>query len=211
MISPLFQGFFLGASMILPIGAQNSHILNHGIKKNHHMLAATVCMLCDVILIGLGIFGGAKLISSSPLVFTLITWGGILFLLTYAMLSFKSAWQINAHNSLTSSNDEPSALTSKSKNKLAVLTTTLAITLLNPHVYLDTVMVLGSVGGQFAGHEKIAFAVGTMLASVIWFYSLAGAAAKLSPWLNQPKVQQVIDIIVGIVMCFIGYSLFLSL
>ena len=70
MLSPLLQGLILGAGMIIPIGAQNAHVLNHGIKRNHHFLAATICMLCDVILIALGVFGGAKLIATSP---TLVT------------------------------------------------------------------------------------------------------------------------------------------
>jgi L-lysine exporter family protein LysE/ArgO len=201
MISPLFQGLFIGASMIIPIGAQNSHVLSHGIKRNHHYLAATICMLCDMILIGIGVFGGAKLLSTSPLLVKIITVGGILFLLSYAALSFKSAWKNTYHLHVSQVNK---------KKKAAVITTTLAVTLLNPHVYLDTVMILGSVGGQFEGHEKIAFAVGTMLASVLWFYSLAGAASKISPWLSKPKTQRIIDCVVGLIMCLIAYSLFRS-
>ena len=204
MFSPLFQGIFLGASMILPIGAQNSHILNHGIKKNHHFLAATICMFCDVALIALGVFGGAKLIASSPTLVTVISWGGIIFLLTYAALSFRQAW-LNGYEQQQLSGTE------SKKRPWLVIASTLAVTLLNPHVYLDTVVILGSVGGQFQGNEKIAFAVGTMLASILWFYSLAGAAAKLSPWLSQGKVKRSIDIIVGLIMCAIALSLFNSL
>ncbi len=203
MIFPLLQGLFIGASMIIPLGAQNSHVLNHGIKRNHHFLAATVCMLCDVILIALGVFGGAKLIASSPSLLTVISWGGICFLCGYASLSFRQAW-------LNNYQEEQSLSTIKKKPWL-VIATTLAITLLNPHVYLDTVVILGSVGGQFDGDDKVAFAIGTMLASIIWFYSLAAAAAKMSPWLAQPKVKRIIDIVVGIIMCAIALSLFNSL
>jgi L-lysine exporter family protein LysE/ArgO len=205
MFSPLFQGLFLGASMIIPIGAQNSHVLNHGIKRQHHFLAATICMVCDVALIALGVFGGAKLIASSPSLVTVISWGGIIFLLSYAGLSFRQAWLNRYQLKQVLSQDK------STKGKLVVIASTLAVTLLNPHVYLDTVMILGSVGGQFAGNEKIAFAVGTMLASILWFYSLAGAAAKLSPWLNQAKVKRSIDIVVGLIMCAIALSLFNSL
>jgi len=204
MISPLLQGLFIGASMIIPIGAQNSHILNHGIKRNHHFLAATICMLCDVVLIALGVFGGAKLIASSPSLVTIISWGGICFLLAYASLSFRQAWLNNyqqAHELAAGINKKP----------WLVVASTLAVTLLNPHVYLDTVMILGSVGGQFDGNEKIAFAMGTMLASILWFYSLAGAAAKMSPWLNQAKVKRAIDLLVGLIMCAIAFSLFNTL
>lgn len=201
MFSPLFQGLFLGASMIIPIGAQNSHVLNHGIKKNHHFLAATICMFCDVALIGLGVFGGAKLISASPSLVAVISWGGIIFLFSYAGLSFRQAWLNNYQGNREN-------IEKTIKRPWLVIASTLAVTLLNPHVYLDTVMILGSVGGQFKGDEKLAFAIGTMLASIIWFYSLAGAAAKMSPWLSQGKVKRSIDIIVGLIMCAIALSLF---
>lgn len=204
MFSPLLQGLFLGGSMIIPLGAQNSHVLNHGIKKNHHFLAASICMLCDVVLIALGVFGGAKLIATSPTLVTVISWGGIVFLSGYASLSFRQVW-------LNNYNETQDKAERANKKSWLVIASTLAVTLLNPHVYLDTVLILGSVGGQFEGNEKIAFAVGTMLASMLWFYSLAGAAAKMSPWLSQAKVKRVIDILVGLVMCGIAWSLFNSL
>ncbi|UUO25506.1 amino acid transporter [Colwellia sp. M166] len=204
MFSPLLQGLFLGAGMIIPIGAQNAHVLNHAIKRHHHFLAASICMFCDVVLIALGVFGGAKLIATSPTLVTVISWGGITFLLAYASLSFRQVWQ----NNYDSNQQASSAL---DKKPWLVIVSTLSVTLLNPHVYLDTVMILGSVGGQFQGNERIAFAVGTMLASIIWFYSLAGAAAKMSPWLNQAKVKRAIDIVVGLIMCAIALSLFSSL
>ncbi len=202
MMSPLFQGLMLGASMIIPIGAQNSHIINHGIKKNHHLLAATICMCCDIVLIAFGIFGGAALIASSTLLMQIISWGGIIFLFTYGLLSLRNVWKNNYYSECYQ------ALNS---NKTTVITTTIAVTLLNPHVYLDTVIILGSVGGQFTGHEKLVFAIGTMLASIIWFYSIASSAAKLSPWLNRPQTKRSIDALVGVIMIAIGYSLFKTL
>jgi L-lysine exporter family protein LysE/ArgO len=189
--------------MIIPLGAQNSHVLNHGIKKNHHFLAATICMFCDVVLISLGVFGGAKLIATSPALVTVISWGGIIFLLAYASLSFRQAWLNNYEKLQLSAN--------VIKRPWLVVLSTLAVTLLNPHVYLDTVMILGSVGGQFQGNEKVAFALGTMLASILWFYSLAGTAAKLSPWLGKASVKRSIDVVVGLIMCAIALSLFNSL
>lgn len=199
IITPLFQGMALGASIIIPIGAQNSLILKQGIKRNYHLLAATICMICDVILIGLGIFGGGQLIASSDTVLLLVTWSGIIFLLGYGSLSFKTAWQ---NRYPLTSHDQAS------QTKKSVVTTTLAATLLNPHVYLDTVMILGSVGGQFSGNEKLAFAIGTMLACALWFYSLAAGAAKMSVWLARPKVLRFIDLSVGCIMWLIAYSLF---
>ncbi|GLX78440.1 amino acid transporter [Thalassotalea insulae] len=202
MFSPLLQGLMLGASMIIPIGAQNSHLLNHGIKRNHHILAATICLCCDVLLITFGIFGGAQLIASSALLMMLISWGGVLFLFSYAALSFRNVWQ-NKY--------QAEQFHTKTSNRVGVISTTLAVTLLNPHVYLDTVVILGGVGGQFIGHEKVAFAIGTILASIIWFYSITGTAAKLAPWLNRPQTKRAIDALVGIIMAAIAYSLLTNL
>ena len=201
MFTALFQGFFLGASMIIPLGVQNSYVLSQGIKGNHHFLTATVCMLCDIMLIGLGIFGGGKLIASNECLMLIMGWGGMLFLLSYGAVAFYKVWQ-NQYQLP----EKVKALT----NRKTVIATTLAVTLLNPHVYLDTVMILGSVGGAFQGHEKMYFALGTMMASIIWFYSLAGGAAKLAPWLGQPKSQRIIDAFIGSIMCFVAFTLFRS-
>jgi L-lysine exporter family protein LysE/ArgO len=200
--SALLQGLILGAGMIIPIGAQNSYILSQGIKRNHHILAATICMVCDVALIALGIFGGGKLIASHEWLMLSIGWGGVLFLSAYAIFSFKQVWQNTYQVAVNAT-----ALNSRKK----IIGATFAVTLLNPHVYLDTVMILGSVGGKFDGNEKLAFALGTMLASILWFYSLAFGAAKMAPWLGAPKVQRVIDALVGFIMLVIAYSLFSSL
>ena len=201
-LSALFQGLILGAGMIIPIGAQNSFVLSQGIKRNHHILAATICMFCDITLIALGIFGGGKLIASNEYLMLAIGWGGVIFLLAYAGLSFKQVWR-NRY--------QTASLEQATNQRKKIIGTTFAVTLLNPHVYLDTVMILGSVGGTFEGHEKYAFAIGTMLASIIWFYSLAMGAAKMAPWLGQPKVQRIIDGLVGLIMVVIAYSVFSTL
>lgn len=198
-VAALIQGFFLGGSMIIPIGAQNSHILGQGIKRNHHILAASICTFCDVFLITLGVFGGNQLLTSNSNIATFITYGGIIFLLGYGFLSFKTAWR-NQYLSESQHNNH--------KTRTTVILTTLAVTLLNPHVYLDTVMILGSVGSQFIAHEKLAFALGTMFASICWFYSLATGAAKLAPLLAKAIIQRVIDMSVGCIMWFIAWSLY---
>lgn len=199
IFSAMLQGVVLGLGMIIPIGAQNAYILGRGINQNHHLLAATLCIFCDVTLIGLGIFGAGALINSSEWAMLLITWGGIMFLCTYGLLSFKTAYENKYQEAQTQS---------LIKNRKVVIASTLAVTLLNPHVYLDTVMVLGSVGGQFQGQDKIAYAVGTMLASILWFYSLAIGAAKLGPMLAQPKFLRFIDLVVGFIMWAIAFSLY---
>ncbi|NQZ11418.1 MAG: amino acid transporter [Algicola sp.] len=196
---PFVQGIGLGASMVIPIGAQNSFVLNQAIKRNYHLVAAAICVFFDICLMGLGVFGGGQLIAANDMAFALITWGGILFLFGYGLLSFKTVlWPNSAKDA--SSNER--------KSLKVVVITTLAVTLLNPHVYLDTVVILGSVGGQFVGNEKIAFALGIMLASVMWFTALAMGAAKMSNLLSQPKVKRGIDLVVGIIMWGIAWMLF---
>jgi L-lysine exporter family protein LysE/ArgO len=199
IFSAMLQGVILGAGMIIPLGAQNAYILGQGINRNHHLLAATLCIVCDIALIWAGIFGVSVLINSSELLTLIITWGGILFLGVYGLVSFKA---------VLSNRYEQSNNHSVFKSKKVVIATTLAVTLLNPHVYLDTVMILGSVGSQFKGNAQLAFGVGTIIASILWFYGLATGAAKMGPFLAQPKVLRVIDFVVGCIMWFIAFSLY---
>ena len=202
MLTATIQGLLLGGSMIIPIGAQNAFILNQGIKRNHHLMTASICILCDCVLISTGVFGTGRLLALNPSLLTLITWGGIAFLSTYGSMSLRSAWR-NQYGRAERDGTH--------KSRKMVIAATLAVTLLNPHVYLDTVVVRGSVGNQFSGDSRLAFVVGTILASVLWFYGLALSAAKFAYWLNQPKVQRVIDILVGLIMLIIASSLYYNL
>jgi L-lysine exporter family protein LysE/ArgO len=200
-LMPLFKGFVIGAGMIIPIGAQNAYVLNQGIKKNFHFVAATICITCDLLLMSLGIFGGGALISSHSFIYTMITWGGIIFLTGYGALFFQSFLTKTTENN---QNTKPL------NTRKAVIITTLAVTLLNPHVYLDTLMIIGSISSQFAADEKILFLFGTVLASFAWFYSLAFSAAKFSNWLKKEQVQQGINLSVALIMWAIAWSLYLS-
>jgi len=201
-IMAIFKGFIIGAGMIIPIGAQNSYVLNQGIKKNYHFTAATICIICDLVLMTLGVYGGGALINSNELLYTLITWGGIAFLTIYGGLFFKSF--------LLAKRDDVNKV-QLLKSRKAVIFTTLAVTLLNPHVYLDTVVIIGSISGNFAASEKLAFLTGTILASLVWFYALSFAAEKMSPWLSQTLVQRMINLLVALIMWGIALSLLVSL
>lgn len=191
----VLQGFGLGASMIIPIGAQNAYVLNQGIKRHHHLTTATICSVLDIVFISLGIFGGGALLSQNETLLMLVTLGGIAFLAVYGSLSLKSAF---------TPQEEQTQLNQTLRGKQAVILGALAVTVLNPHLYLDTVVILGSIGGQFEGQDRIAFAIGTMMASLVWFFSLSIGAAKLSPTLSQPRVKQGIDIAVAIMMYVIA-------
>ncbi|TOG86064.1 amino acid transporter [Vibrio parahaemolyticus] len=196
----LLQGFSFGAATIIPIGAQNAYVLNQGIKRNHHLTTATLCSFLDIFFISLGVFGGGAILASNALLLTSITFGGIAFLLYYGFLSLKSAFSTQPDES------EPGS-DSIIRGKRAVILGALAVTVLNPHLYLDTIVILGSIGGKFEGYDRVSFAAGTIMASFVWFYSLSIGAAKLAPLLSQPKVKKGIDIAVGIVMFVIAISL----
>ena len=199
----LLQGFSLGATMIIPIGAQNAYVLNQGIKRNHHLTTATICSVMDVFFISLGIFGGGALLSQNETLLTVVTLGGIVFLSFYGWLSLQAALQ-----SAEAQESQPQKL---ARGRRAVILGALAVTVLNPHLYLDTVVILGSIGGQFEGSDRISFALGTMTASFVWFYGLSIGAAKLAPVLSKHKTKKTIDLIVATMMFVIAFALTKSL
>lgn len=198
MLATTLQGFTIGLAMIIPIGAQNAFVLSRGIHRNHHLLTATLCSFCDLTLIAIGVFGGANLLAASPFGMALLTWGGVLFLGWFGGRSLLSAWR---------GKGEGLADSAQQMGAKSVLAMTLGVTLLNPHVYLDTLMLLGSLGSQVSESLRPAFAAGAMLASLVWFYSLALGAAALAPWLARSRVQQGIDLLVGIIMLSLAIQL----
>lgn len=198
MLATTLQGFTIGLAMIIPIGAQNAFVLSRGIHRNHHLLTATLCSFCDLTLIAIGVFGGANVLAASPFGMALLTWGGVLFLGWFGGRSLLSAWR---------GKGEGLADSAQQMGAKSVLAMTLGVTLLNPHVYLDTLMLLGSLGSQVSESLRPAFAVGAMLASLVWFYSLALGAAALAPWLARSQVQRGIDLLVGIIMLSLAVQL----
>ncbi len=191
MISYYFQGFALGAAMILPLGPQNAFVMNQGIRRQYHLMIALLCALSDLVLISAGIFGGSALLMQSPWLLALVTWGGVAFLLWYGFGALKTAM---------SSNLELASAEVMKQGRWKIIATMLAVTWLNPHVYLDTFVVLGSLGGQLAMEPKRWFALGTISASFLWFFGLALLAAWLAPRLRTAKAQRIINILVGVVM-----------
>jgi len=188
----------LGAALILPLGPQNAFVMNQGIRRQYHIMTALLCTLSDVALICAGVFGGSALLMQSPWLLALVTWGGVLFLLLYGFGALKTAFarDIDLENA--------QALR---QGRGQIIATMLAVTWLNPHVYLDTFVVLGSLGGQLAEMPKRWFALGTISASFLWFFSLALLAAWLAPRLRTATAQRVINILVGLVMWFIALKL----
>ena len=190
------KGFLLSLSLIVAIGAQNAFIIKQGITRNYVFVVSGICFICDVILMGLGIFGVGEFLAKNKVLNLLIASAGILFVVYYGFISLKSAFFQDYTLQLSTSNP----LSLKKTILLA-----LAVTLLNPHVYLDTVFVIGASALTFSFEEKIIFAYGGLSASFLWFFGLGYGALKLSKVLI--KIAKIIDIFVAIIMFVIAFSL----
>jgi len=202
MSSPLFvQGLGLGAGLIIAIGSQNAFVLRQGLKHQHHFAIATLCFVIDTVLILLGGAGVGALVASTPALATGAAVFGALFLFTYGVLAFRRAWVGEALKT-ENGNDTPARMSLK-----AALLTTLGFSLLNPHVYLDTVVLLGGISGQHPWPDRAWFLGGAATASFLWFYTLAFAATKLAPLFRAPVTWKILDASIGMVMWAIAISL----
>lgn len=192
-----FAGFSLGLSLILAIGSQNAFVLKQGLKKQHVLVICMVCALSDALLIAAGVAGFGTLVEKFPQIETFARYGGALFLGVYAFLSFKTALT-TSHVLTTEGESKDSAAT--------VVLMCLAFTWLNPHVYLDTVVLLGSISTQYHPYQ-FNFAMGAMTASFVFFFSLGFAARFLSPLFQKPKSWKILEFIVGGTMLALAISL----
>lgn len=194
------QGLGIGAGLIIAIGAQNAFVLTQSIKGQHAALVAFICVLCDGLLIMVGTLGFGSLIASNPQWIVLATWGGALFLFIYGLQSFYSAFKRNVMMQAGPGVSMPV--------QRAVIIT-LGLTLLNPHVYLDTVVLLGSISGLYAGAERLEFAAGAVTASILWFSLLALLGKPLRKLFSTVRAWKVLDAFVGITMWGVAGSLLL--
>ena len=198
MSAAFITGFLLGGSLIIAIGAQNAFILRQGLLRQHVFVLCLVCALSDALLIAVGVAGLGAIIEQSPLALTVIRIGGAAFLFWYAIVALRRAMN-------------PEAMDVAGKggqgSLKAALATCLAFTFLNPHVYLDTVLLVGSLSAQFEGDDRLAYAIGAMLASFVWFFSLGYGARLLAPLFSKQRAWQVLDCFIALVMAAIGLSL----
>ncbi len=195
------KGMALGASLIIAIGLQNAFILRQGIKNRHIFAAALTASLIDVALIGAGVLGFGYLIEKSPSLIIWITWGGAAFLVVYGLKSFWSAFK---PQKLEEGNAK--GLMDKGSIKETILII-MGISLLNPHVYLDTVVLIGGLSASYGESGKYFFGLGAMIASFIWFFALGYGARLLSPFFAKQRAWQILDILIGIIMWGIAASL----
>jgi L-lysine exporter family protein LysE/ArgO len=197
--SVLLAGFSLGLSLIFAIGAQNAFILKQGLKQQHVFVVCLICALSDAILITAGISGFGYIVQKFPLLEIIARYAGAAFLFFYAAISFKSA--ITTDHALKAQGKEVGSL-------LTAVLTCLAFTWLNPHVYLDTFVLLGSISTQYEG-QQLAFNIGAVAASFVFFFSLGYGAKLLIPIFKNPNAWKVLEFVIGFVMLGLGLSLLL--
>lgn len=200
-LSIFITGFLLGGSLILAIGAQNAFILRQGLLKQHVFILCLVCALSDALLIAAGVGGLGSLIDGHPEFVKWVTIGGAIFLFAYAIFALQRALKPQAMQ----------AADAGQGSLKAALAQCLAFTFLNPHVYLDTVVLVGGISSRYIGQEKTAFAIGAMAASFIWFFSLGYGARLLQPVFAKPRSWQILDLIIAAVMTMIAINLVRSI
>ena len=196
MTTLVLTGLLTGLALIVAIGAQNAFVLRQGVRREHVGLVVVVCMASDAVLILAGTAGVGALVQAVPWLLEALRWAGALYLLWFAASSLRSALK-------------PQALVAEQAPRTAgsVLGTTLALTWLNPHVYLDTVVLLGSLASQHGPDGRWAFAAGAVLGSVLWFTALGYGARLLSRVLADPRAWRVLDVLIAAVMAVLAVRL----
>ncbi len=195
----ILEGLTLGSALIVAIGAQNAFVLRQGLVRQHVFVVCTVCLAGDALLITLGAGGLGTILRADVLILRFTAWAGAVYLLFVAAQSFRRA-------------AKPQALVVTAREtrlgSLAkVIASALALTFLNPHVYLDTVVVLGSVAARYASGDRALFAFGAVLASAAWFYTLGFGAARLAPLFGRPGTWRIVDGGIGVLMLALSASL----
>ncbi len=195
--APVIEGFLLGGGLIIAIGAQNAFILRQGLLRSHVFVLCLICAFSDALLIAIGVAGLGALIEQNEGLLKIVAVLGAVFLLAYAFIAAKRAL-----------NPQPMAVQSGNAPPLrAAIATVLAFTFLNPHVYLDTVVLVGAISAQYTGVRRLAFGAGAAFSSFVWFFALGYGARWLAPLFTKAIAWQVLDIIIALVMTGLGLSL----
>ena len=198
-MTPVLFGFVAGLSLIVAIGAQNAFVLRQGIRNEHVLPVVILCAVSDLVLIVAGVAGVGALVNAHPQLMTIARYGGAAFLLGYGLLAARRALQ-------------PAVMTpgdAGSARLPAVLLTCLALTFLNPHVYLDTVVLLGTLASQ-QGDGRWRFGAGAALASLVWFFGLGFGARQLAGLFAKPVTWRILDGVIALTMIALSVSLALT-
>ncbi|PUB12822.1 LysE/ArgO family amino acid transporter [Yoonia sediminilitoris] len=198
MITPALTGFATAFALILAIGAQNAFVLRQGLAGAHVFPLCLLCALSDAILITAGVLGFGAIVALYPMLPQIMAWGGAAFLLVYGALRLWAAWQ----------GDYALQIAGQTAGLWATLATGAAFTWLNPHVYLDTLGLIGAISTQFtATGAKLAFGIGAVSASFVFFFSLGYGARLLAPVMTSARAWQLLDVLIGLVMWALAFKL----
>ena len=192
----LVPGFLTGLSLIIAIGAQNAFVIRQGLLRQHVLLVVAICAISDAALIFLGTGGLGTLIQSRPSLIEFIRWFGVIYLAWFGIRSIRSVFK---DQSLVTGEDSD-------MNRLKIVATSLSLTFLNPHVYLDTVILLGSIANQFDDNRWF-FAFGSTLASFVWFTAIGFGARAASRFMSKPIFWKILDSLIAVVMFTIAITL----
>ena len=203
MVESIITGFFLGSSLIVVIGAQNIFVLRQGIMRQHIFVTSTYCSISDTVLIFLGIIGVSIFFDNFIYKYSdfLFAFSAI-WLFSYGLIRFFSALKSNSSISIE---------LEKKKDIFSTLYMLTVLTFANPHVYLDTVVLIGSVSQQFSGNEKYLFGVGASLSSFIFFFSLAYGAKLIIPFMKNKSSWRILDFSIALIMFIISFNLILEI
>jgi len=202
VLEVIAKGALVSGSMIVAVGSQNAFVLKQGLLKNNIFYVCLLCFACDFTLMSIGVMGLGNWINNSQTLTNVLALGGAVFLIYYGSTAFISTYK--GSGGLDVSNG---TLGNEKTGLRRVLLATLAVTLLNPHVYLDTVVVVGGVAGTFTSDEKVFFLIGALLVSFIWFFSLGYGSRLLIPLFKKPSTWRIFDFIIGCIMFLISISL----
>jgi L-lysine exporter family protein LysE/ArgO len=191
------EGFLISGGLIIAIGAQNAFVLRQGLLRQHVLAVVLFCALSDATLILLGVAGFGTLVRSSTLLLSLVKWGGAAFLAAYAMMALRRAWQPRG---MTAADGPAPSLS-------AALLQCAAFTWANPHVYLDTVVLLGGISATYSEASRVVFAIGAATASFAWFFALGYGARLLSSVFARPRAWQILDVAIAFVMAAIAFKI----
>jgi L-lysine exporter family protein LysE/ArgO len=200
VLAATLTGLLTGLSLIVAIGAQNAYVLRQGLARDRVGVVVAICAASDVLLIVAGVAGVGVLVENAGWALDAVRWLGVAFLTVYGVMSL---WRARSPEALRAADAPASSLG-------GVAARALALTWLNPHVYLDTVLLLGSLAASHGPGGRWWFAVGAGLASVAWFLGLGYGARLLSPLLARPRAWQVLDVLIGLTMLTIAVSLAVS-
>jgi len=189
----VLPGFLAGLSLIIAIGAQNAFVIRQGLTKKYVLLTVLICACSDALLIALGASGLGALIKSNKILLEFVRWFGVIYLLWFAFKSARSAFRKASLNSAGEASGDIKS----------VVLTVLALTFLNPHVYLDTVILLGSISNQFDS-DKWFFVLGAMIASFTWFTAIGFGAKSASRFMSKPIFWKILDSIIAAIMLSIA-------